>query len=334
MDYLLSVQGLKTAFETERGKVISVDDVSFDLKPGETVAIVGESGSGKSVTALSIIRLLGKQGRIEQGEIIFDGKDLTSFTEEQMQKTRGAEISMVFQEPMTSLNPVLTIGFQLIEAIRLHVAINKKEAHQMAVEMLEKVGIPQPERVMKQYPDALSGGMRQRIVIAIALVCKPRLLIADEPTTALDVTVQAQIMRLLNSLCRELGTSILLITHDLGVVAEMADRVIVMYAGQVIEATDVFTLFEHIRHPYTKGLLNSIPSMEFDDKELISIPGTIPSHYQRLPGCRFYNRCPLATEHCLQNKPPLIDTGNGHMSRCFRWKELLKEEQPNEQHKN
>lgn len=326
MTDLLRVENLKTVFHTEQGKVVSVDDVSFSIKRGETVAIVGESGSGKSVTALSIVRLLGKNGHIESGNILFDNKELTKLNDKEMRAIRGAEISIVFQEPMTSLNPVLTIGFQLIEAIRQHRSVSKKEAFEIGKDMLEKVGIPEAERVMKQFPDALSGGMRQRVMIAIALVCKPKLLIADEPTTALDVTVQAQIMRLLKSLCEELNTAILLITHDLGVVAEMADRVIVMYAGQVVEAANVFDLFEHIRHPYTKGLLQSIPTIEFDGKELTSIPGSIPARYEHMPGCRFANRCSLAVEHCKENKPALVDTGDGHFSRCFRWEKLAKEE--------
>lgn len=322
MKSLLSVNELRTAFETEYGKVVSVDDVSFDVQEGETLAIVGESGSGKSVTALSIMRLLGKRGHIEQGKISFDDKDLAALSERGMQELRGDELSMIFQEPMTALNPVFTIGHQLIEAIRLHMDVDKKQAHALATDMLDKVGIPNPARVMKQFPFALSGGMRQRVMIAMALVCKPKLLIADEPTTALDVTVQAQIMRLINNLCNELKTSVLLITHDLGVVAEMADRVIVMYAGQVVEEADVFTLFKQPLHPYTKGLLDSIPSMEFDDKELSSISGSIPARYQDLPGCRFANRCPLATEQCRTNQPPLLEVEPGHKTRCFEWERL------------
>lgn len=323
MGNLLSIRDLKIAFETEHGKVVSVEDVSFEIKPGETVAVVGESGSGKSVTALSIMQLFGKRGKVEQGSIWFEDQDLLQLDERQMQNLRGNEISMIFQEPMTSLNPVFTIGYQIMEVIGLHLSLDKKEAHELALNMLKKVGIPNVEQVMKQYPDELSGGMRQRVIIAMALVCKPKLLIADEPTTALDVTIQAQILKLLKSLCHEFHTAILLITHDLGVVAEMADRVVVMYAGQVVETANVFSLFESLRHPYTKGLLNSIPSMDFDDKELISIPGSVPSNYYALPGCRFYNRCPLATEHCKNNVPPFSDTGNGHFSRCFRWEELM-----------
>ncbi|MBM7699901.1 ABC transporter ATP-binding protein [Kurthia huakuii] len=322
MESLLSVKHVTTAFDTEHGKVISTSDVSFDVKHGETLAIVGESGSGKSVTALSIMRLLGKNGHVEEGEILLNGIDLAQVSDHEMQKLRGNDVSMIFQEPMTALNPVLTIGYQLVEAIRLHIPLEKKAAKKLAIEMLDKVGIPQAERVIKQFPFALSGGMRQRVMIAMALVCKPKLLIADEPTTALDVTVQAQIIRLLHSLCQEYGTAVMLITHDLGVVAEMADRVVVMYAGQVVETTDVYTLFEQPLHPYTVGLLNSIPSMDFDNKELQAIPGSIPANYNQLPGCRFANRCPLATEHCKTNKPELTDTGSGHLTRCFEWRQL------------
>ena len=323
MESLLSVNQLKTAFETEYGKVVSVDDVSFYVKKGETLAIVGESGSGKSVTALSVMRLLGKRGSIEHGEINLEGKDLTALSIKEFQPLRGNEISMIFQEPMTALNPVFTIGHQLVEAILLHTEVDKKEAKEIAQNMLDKVGIPNAARVMKQFPFALSGGMRQRVMIAMALVCKPKLLIADEPTTALDVTVQAQIMRLMNELCNELQTSVLLITHDLGVVAEMADRVIVMYAGQVVEEADVFTLFDRPLHPYTMGLMDSIPSMEFDGKELKAIPGTIPGRYQNIVGCRFANRCAFATERCKQEQPPLMEVKPGQKTRCFEWQALV-----------
>lgn len=323
MESLLSVNQLKTAFETEYGKVVSVDDVSFYVKKGETLAIVGESGSGKSVTALSVMRLLGKRGSIEHGEIHLEGKDLTALSDKEFQPLRGNELSMIFQEPMTALNPVFTIGHQLVEAILLHTEVDKKEAKVIAQNMLDKVGIPNAARVMKQFPFALSGGMRQRVMIAMALVCKPKLLIADEPTTALDVTVQAQIMRLMNELCNELQTSVLLITHDLGVVAEMADRVIVMYAGQVVEEADVFTLFERPLHPYTMGLMDSIPSMEFDGKELKAISGTIPGRYQNIIGCRFANRCAFATERCKQEQPPLMEVKPGHKTRCFEWQALV-----------
>lgn len=322
MESLLNVKHLTTAFDTERGKVVSVADVSFTVKQGETLAIVGESGSGKSVTALSLMRLLAKNGHIEQGEIVLNGRDITQLDNKQFQKLRGNEISMIFQEPMTALNPVLTIGNQLIEAINIHSDLDKGEQKKLAIAMLDKVGIPKAERVLKQYPFALSGGMRQRVMIAMALVGKPKLLIADEPTTALDVTVQAQIMQLIKDLCDDSNTAVLLITHDLGVVAEMADRVIVMYAGQIVEMTDVFTLFEQPLHPYTKGLLSSIPSMDFDDQQLIAIPGNISPNYHRLKGCRFANRCSFATERCKNEAPELIEQQAGHYTRCFEWQQL------------
>lgn len=325
VESLLSIKELQTAFDTDKGRTVSVDQVSFDLQPGETLAVVGESGSGKSVTALSIMRLLGKRGRIVHGQIQFDGRDLAALDEKAMRQMRGNRISMVFQEPMTALNPVLTIGYQLVEAIRLHTPLSKKQARELAAQMLLKVGLAEPERLMRQYPFSLSGGMRQRVAIAMALVCKPRLLIADEPTTALDVTVQAQIMRLMKQLCDETGTAILLITHDLGVVAEMADRVVVMYAGQVVESADVFTLFDRTRHPYTQGLMQSVPDVEAEQEQLVSIPGAIPAHYDHLQGCRFNNRCAYATERCRREQPELADTGDGHLSRCFEWKRLVQQ---------
>ncbi|MFD1174720.1 ABC transporter ATP-binding protein [Paenibacillus puldeungensis] len=321
MEDLLKVSHLQTAFDSERGQSISVDDVSFRMKPGETLAIVGESGSGKSVTALSIMRLLGGGSHILKGQVLLDGTDLLKLDDKALQEIRGNQISMIFQEPMTSLNPVLTIGYQMCEAIVLHLKQSKKEARLSAIEMLKKVGLPRAEEIMNEYPFALSGGMRQRVMIAMALSCKPKVLIADEPTTALDVTVQAQIMKLMKELCAEAGTAILLITHDLGVVAEMADRVLVMYAGQVVEETDVFTLFEHPQHPYTKGLLKSIPRLDAEDNEgLESIPGTVPTHYETIPGCRFYNRCFMATDKCRQLTPELIKTGEDHLSRCWEVK--------------
>ena len=309
MKSLLTVSHLRTAFNTDQGKIISVDDVSFNLKPGETLAIVGESGSGKSVTALSIMRLLSKSSRIEHGEIMLEGVNILQLEDNQLRDIRGNQISMIFQEPMTSLNPVLTIGYQMMEVIRLHLKQNKKEARASAVAMLRRVGLPGPEEIMDQYPFVLSGGMRQRVMIAMALVCKPKVLIADEPTSALDVTVQAQIMQLMKALCAEVGTAIILITHDMGVVAEMADRVLVMYAGQVVEETDVYTLFDSPEHPYTLGLLKSIPHLDSaDDERLESIPGSVPSRYHTLKGCRFYNRCSLATEYCRTHLPPLAVT--------------------------
>jgi len=318
MKALLEVEHLRTAFETEQGKFVGVDDVSFALKPGETLAIVGESGSGKSVTALSIMRLLGRGGKIDGGAIRFEGTDIVGLNDGSMRDIRGNRISMVFQEPMTSLNPVFTIGYQLCESIKLHLDKNDKEARAIAVDMLRKVGLPRPAEIMKEYPFALSGGMRQRVMIAMALSCRPKVLIADEPTTALDVTVQAQIMRLMKELCEESGTAIILITHDLGVVAEMADRVVVMYAGQVVEEADVFTLFDAPKHPYTRGLMKSIPRLDANDGEpLESIPGSVPVRYEDIKGCRFTNRCPLATEHCRDHPPALEIKQGDQLARCW-----------------
>lgn len=318
MKNLLEVKNLQTAFQTDRSEVVSVDNVSFFLKPGETIGIVGESGCGKSVTSLSIMRLLGKSGYIKKGEIHFDSLDLVQMKEDQLRKLRGNEISMIFQEPMTSLNPVFTIGDQMMEGIKLHLKLKKKEAKKYAIEMLEKVGIPRAEAIMNEYPHALSGGMRQRVVIAMALACKPKLLIADEPTTALDVTIQAQILELMKKLREDSGTAIMLITHDLGVIAEMADKVLVMYAGQVVEEADVYTLFEEPKHPYTKGLMDSIPHIEYEANDrLVSIPGTVPSLQHMPKGCRFHTRCPHATERCVKEEPPLLSAGEGHMARCW-----------------
>ncbi|MDN4071151.1 ABC transporter ATP-binding protein [Paenibacillus vini] len=318
MNELLKVDHLRVAFDSDRGGTVGVDDVSFRVMPGETLAIVGESGSGKSVTALSIMRLLGGNSRVEEGRIMFDGRNLLELDDPGMRSIRGNQISMIFQEPMTSLNPVLSIGFQMREAIMLHMGQSKKEAHATAIRMLEKVGLPRPEKMMNEYPFALSGGMRQRVMIAMALSCKPKLLIADEPTTALDVTVQAQIMTLMQELCREAGAAILLITHDLGVVAEMADRVVVMYAGQVVEEADVFELFEQPKHPYTLGLLKSIPRIDAaNNEQLESIPGAVPARYESIPGCRFTNRCPYATDRCAKEMPLLSATGEDHFTRCW-----------------
>lgn len=328
MESLLKITHLKTAFKTDYGPNVTVDDVSFTVNQSETVAIVGESGSGKSVTALSILKLLNKRGYIASGSIQFNGLELTTATKKELQNMRGNDISMVFQEPMSALNPVLKVGYQLVEVILLHTSLNKKQATLHAVEMLKKVGLPDPERVMGAYPFALSGGMRQRVMIAMALACRPKLLIADEPTTALDVTVQAQIMRVMKQLCEESGTSILLITHDLGVVAEMADRVIVMYAGQVVEEGDVFDIFERPTHPYTKALLEAIPRLDDEDDKLTAIPGNIPSHYQQIEGCRFANRCAHREPHCTVKVPALftVNDKTGQQSRCFEWKKLTERE--------
>ncbi|WP_442596479.1 ABC transporter ATP-binding protein [Neobacillus sp. D3-1R] len=320
MKEFLEVEKLQTAFKTDKGEVTSVEEVSFSLKPGETIGIVGESGCGKSVTSLSIMRLLGRQGFIRKGAVKLNGKDLTQLTEEEMRQIRGNEIAMIFQEPMTSLNPVFTIGNQMMEGLRLHLKMDPKEAKLYAIDMLGKVGIPRPEAIFHEYPHALSGGMRQRVMIAMALSCNPKLLIADEPTTALDVTIQAQILNLMKELRETSETAIMLITHDLGVIAEMADKVLVMYAGQVVEEADVFTLFDHPKHPYTKGLIESIPHLEFDShNRLYSIPGTVPTLQHMPEGCRFHTRCPYATDKCLSNKPQLlpVDKGSDHKVRCW-----------------
>lgn len=318
MECLLSVNNLQTVFATEKQDVVSVEDVSFQIYPGEILGIVGESGCGKSVTSFSIMRLLGRKGRVSRGQILFEGKDLTALSEDQIRDIRGNEISMIFQEPMTSLNPVFTIGFQMAETIQLHLKMNKQEARNYAIEMLKKVGIPRADVIFDSYPHTLSGGMRQRVMIAMALSCKPKLLIADEPTTALDVTIQAQILTLMKKLGKASGMSIMLITHDLGVIAEMADRVIVMYAGQVVEEADVFTLFDHPEHPYTKGLMNSIPQMDAaPDARLESIPGSVPSIYQMVTGCRFHTRCPLATDRCRAEAPALLPVNETHSARCW-----------------
>jgi peptide/nickel transport system ATP-binding protein len=315
---ILEVENLQTAFRTDRGEVISVEGVSFRLKPGETVGIVGESGCGKSVTSLSIMRLLGKNGYIRSGAIRLDGVNLVDLSESGLRHIRGSELAMIFQDPMTSLNPVFTIGNQLAESIMLHLKLKKKQALQHALEMLKKVGIPRAEDILIAYPHELSGGMRQRVMIAMALSCKPKLLIADEPTTALDVTIQAQILHLMKELQQGSDTAIMLITHDLGVVAEMADKVIVMYAGQVVEEADVFTLFENPLHPYTQGLIASVPHLELDgDEELASIPGTVPSLQHMPAGCRFHARCSYATDKCTAQPPPLLEADSGHSVRCW-----------------
>ncbi|HLO11650.1 MAG TPA: ABC transporter ATP-binding protein [Pseudoneobacillus sp.] len=319
-EYLLSVDKIQTVFKTGKGEITSVEEVSFQLKPGQTIGIVGESGCGKSVTSLSIMRLLGKHGRVKNGSILFSGKDLAKISEAEMRGIRGNDISMIFQEPMTSLNPVFTIGNQLIEGIRLHMKLGKKQAKEYAIEMLKSVGIPRAEAIIDEFPHALSGGMRQRVMIAMALACRPKLLIADEPTTALDVTIQAQILELMKKLRTQSNTAIILITHDLGVVAEMADKIIVMYAGQVVEQADVFTLFDNPKHPYTKGLIGSIPHIETGEEErLVSIPGAVPSLQNMPTGCRFHTRCEFATNRCLQEQPNLIhlDEEGDHQVRCW-----------------
>ena len=319
---LLRVENLKTHFHTRDGIVRAVDGVSFDVLPGETLAIVGESGCGKSVTSMSILRLLPMPpARIADGRIEFDGRNLLDLTEPEMRKVRGNAISMIFQEPMTSLNPVLTIGRQISEALMLHRGMNEKQALTRSAEMLRKVHIPEAERRLTQYPHELSGGMRQRVMIAMALACGPRLLIADEPTTALDVTIQAQILELMRELRDETGASIILITHDLGVVAEVAHRVVVMYAGRKVEEAQIEELFAAPRHPYTRGLLGSMPhlgdSVNETGKRLVEIPGMVPSLKNPPPGCPFEPRCPNAIERCGREMPPLELHAPRHWAACW-----------------
>ena len=323
---LLEVKNLKVGFATDSGPILAVNDVSFKVNKGEIVAIVGESGSGKSVSANSIMGLIAPPGRIEAGEILMDGKDLSKVSKRTMRAIRGNDISMIFQEPMTSLNPLFKVGDQIEESIRLHQSVSRKQAKERAIAMLKKVGIPRAEKVYASYPHLLSGGMRQRVMIAMALSCNPRLLIADEPTTALDVTIQAQILELMKDLIRVQDTSIILITHDLGVVAEMADRVIVMYAGQVVEEADVYQLFKEPNHPYTKGLLNSTPKIHEIYEELISIEGTVPSPSEMPGGCFFHPRCPNAMPECSLTRPQLLAMEEGRSVRCLLYTEQKEKE--------
>lgn len=320
---LLSVRDLVVGFETERGLVRAVDGISFDVPRGRTVGIVGESGCGKSVTAFSIMRLLPQpHGKIVGGEILFDGRNLATIPVEAMTEIRAARIGIVFQEPLSALNPVHTIGRQLSEVFLLHKTRNKREALEQSVEMLRKVGIPSPEIRVGEYPHQLSGGMRQRVVIAMALACKPALLIADEPTTALDVTIQAQILELIRDLQGEMHMSVMLITHDLGVIAENCDEVVVMYAGRIAERGTVAQIFDRPRHPYTRGLLASIPRLAQERKtRLMTIEGLVPALHEMPEGCRFQNRCPLVIDRCRQAQPPLYAVEEGHTAACYRWQE-------------
>src|SRR6185503_14998762 len=313
----LSVRDLRTYFYTEGGIAKAVDGVSFDIEAGETVGLVGESGCGKSVTALSLLRLIRPPGRIEAvSEIEFDGHNLVTLDEKSMREIRGARMSMVFQEPMTALNPVFKIGDQIAEVVRVHDGGTKREARERAIKMLETVGFASAAERVDDYPHQLSGGMRQRVVIAMALVMNPALVIADEPTTALDVTIQAQILELLRELQQKFGTSILLITHDLGVVAETVSRVIVMYGGEIVEEAPVAELFKNPHHPYAEGLLNAMPQVGQQRERLATIPGTVPPPTNWPAGCRFNDRCPYAWERCLAEHPPLYQIGAGHVSRC------------------
>lgn len=319
MTAILEVRNLKTQFKTDHGKVAVVSGVDFDVKPGETLGIVGESGCGKSVTSLSIMRLLSKNGSSE-GTIKFKGTDLLSLSEKEMQKIRGNEIAMIFQEPMTSLNPLHTVGKQIEEALKHHMKLSKQEAKNRALAMLKAVGMPRVEEIYADYPYQLSGGMRQRVMIAMAMACNPKLIIADEPTTALDVTIQAQILDLMRDLKDKTGTSIMLITHDLGVVAEMCDRVIVMYAGLVVEETDVESLFNEPKHPYTIGLINSTPDIEEERDYLETIPGSVPMTHEMPKGCRFAPRCSQVMDICLEQAPELYEL-DSHKCRCWLYKE-------------
>ncbi len=322
---LLEVKNLVTTFHTDDGELRAVDGVGFAIGQGETVGLVGESGCGKSVTSLSILRLIPEPpGKIASGQILFEGKNLIDLSEREMRSVRGNQISMIFQEPMTSLNPVYDVGDQIVEAIRLHQKKSRKEAHERAVELLALVGIPSPKTNAAAYPHQLSGGMRQRVMIAMALACEPKLLIADEPTTALDVTIQAQILELLKKLQDQLKMSVLLITHDLGVVAEYTDRVVVMYAGRVVERAPVKDLFARPKHPYTKGLLESIPKMgsPHERRRLPTIEGMVPSLIHLPRGCRFADRCGMVIDICREKEPGLAEVGPERFSRCHRAEEL------------
>ena len=342
MPHLLEVEGLTTVFDSDYGRTVSVDHVNFHVDKGEVVCIVGESGCGKSVTSLSIMGLLGRGGTVTEGSVVFEDKNLLTMTEKELDKIRGDRLTMIFQDPLTSLDPVFTVGNQLMESIRKHMRLSKEEARKRAAkagcresasaasslrwrkraeQILGKVGMPDPHGVMKKYPHTLSGGMRQRVMIAMALCCNPGLLIADEPTTALDVTIQAQIMALLRNLQKESGMSMILITHDIGLVASMADRVIVMYAGQIIEEAPVKELFAAPAHPYTKALLQTVPGIyDEKDRELVAIPGMVPENYDSIPGCRFADRCAFRTKGCDQPQS-YRQIGEGHFVRCMLAKE-------------
>jgi peptide/nickel transport system ATP-binding protein len=316
---VLEVKGLKTSFFTDDGEVPAVDEIDFYINEGEILGVVGESGCGKSVTSLSIMRLLPKGiGKIVGGEISFKGESIVNASEKRMKEIRGKEIAMIFQEPMTSLNPLFTIGNQMVEAIRIHSKMNKKQANERAIEMLKLVGLPRAKEIMNEYPHQLSGGMRQRVMIAMAMVCNPSLLIADEPTTALDVTIQAQILKLMKDLNKNFNTAIMMITHDLGVVAEVCQRVVVMYSGKIVEEGDVRTIFKSPKHPYTIGLIQSIPDIREKKTRLYSIPGNVPKPGSIRQGCRFAARCEHAFERCFKENPGLYETGEpGHKVRCF-----------------
>ncbi len=322
MKKILEVKDLATHFFTDKGVVKAVDGISFDLYEGQTLGVVGESGCGKSITAMSILRLIEEPGKIVNGSIKYNDFDITKAPLKDMMQIRGNEISMIFQEPMTSLNPVFRIGDQIVESLELHRKLNKKEGRQKAIEMLDIVGIPRAERVVDDYPHQLSGGMRQRVMIAMALACDPKILIADEPTTALDVTIQAQILSLMNDLKDDTGTSIMLITHDLGVVAQMADHVLVMYSGKVVESASVIELYQNPKHPYTEGLLSSIPDLTKERKRLNTIEGIVPNPMDLPKGCYFAPRCKYVMDKCWEEEPGIYfidkaDKGSTHYAKCF-----------------
>ncbi len=323
---VLEVKGLKTYFYTEGGCVKAIDGVDFHVNEGETLGIVGESGCGKSVTSMSVLRLVpNPPGVIEEGEITFEGKKILELDESEMRKIRGNDISMIFQEPMTSLNPVFTVGYQLNEVLMLHRGLSDDEARKESIRLLDTVGIPRPDEVVDDYPFALSGGMRQRVMIAMALACSPKLLIADEPTTALDVTIQAQVLDLMKNLQKNFNTAIMFITHDLNVIAEVADRVIVMYAGRVVEEADVYQLFDEAKHPYTIGLMNSKPDMGTNGDELYAIPGSVPNPLFRPKGCQFNTRCDRAMDICFEKDADLVQLEDGRKVRCWLYNKEGKE---------
>jgi oligopeptide/dipeptide ABC transporter ATP-binding protein len=316
---VLSVQNLCIGFDTDRGPVSAVEDLSFDLAPGEVLGIVGESGSGKSVTALALMGLLPKPpARVSGGRVLLEGEDLLRLGESRMRRVRGARMAMIFQEPMTSLNPVFSVGDQIVETIRAHEPVGRRAAWQRAIELLARVGIPSPARYVNQFPHQLSGGQRQRVMIAIALACSPRVLLADEPTTALDVTIQAQILELLRALQRELGMAVVMITHNMGVIADLADRVLVMYAGRAVEQGSVHDVFERPAHPYTRALLDSVPQLEDERARLYAIPGSLPSPRALPPGCRFMPRCDQAIAACGAGQPPWVEARDGQRAACLR----------------
>jgi peptide/nickel transport system ATP-binding protein/oligopeptide transport system ATP-binding protein len=326
---LLEVQDLRTVFHTSDGIVPAVDGVSFSVDRGRTLGIVGESGCGKSVTSLSVMRLIAPPGRIEGGSITFDGQDLLALPDDGMRRIRGKSIAMIFQEPMTSLNPVFTVGDQIAEAVLIHEKVDERAAKLRAIEMLERVGVPLARQRYDSYPHEMSGGMRQRVMMAMALSCDPQLLIADEPTTALDVTIQAQILELLKGFAKERHLSLMLITHDLGVIAEVADDVVVMYAGEIVESAAVVPLFDDPKHPYTQGLLASIPQLSTGKEERLNvIRGSVPNPLFYPKGCRFEPRCPYAMQFCREHHPPLSKVAGGRMVRCFHYDEVVRDLDP------